>query len=27
MVEIGQDSTWSDYAMSFDPQLLQRLIP
>ena len=27
MVEIGQDSTWSDYAMSFDPQLLQRLTP
>lgn len=27
MVEIGQVSTWSDYAIQFDPQLLQRLMP
>ncbi len=27
MVEIGQVSTWSDYAVMFDPQLLQRLMP
>ena len=25
MVEIGQVSTWTDYAIQFDPQLLQRL--
>ena len=25
MVEIGQVSTWSDYAVQFDPQLLLRL--
>jgi formate-dependent nitrite reductase membrane component NrfD len=27
MVEIGQVSTWHDYAIQFDPQLLQRLMP
>ncbi len=27
MVEIGQVSTWTDYAVQFDPQLLQRLMP
>ncbi len=27
MVEIGQVSTWTDYAVQFDPQLLQRLVP
>jgi formate-dependent nitrite reductase membrane component NrfD len=27
MVEIGQVSTWNDYATQFDPQLLQRLMP
>ncbi|MDJ0739091.1 MAG: polysulfide reductase NrfD [Gammaproteobacteria bacterium] len=27
MVEIGQVSTWSQYAIQFDPQLLQRLVP
>jgi len=27
MVEIGQVSTWNDYAIQFDPQLLQRLMP
>jgi formate-dependent nitrite reductase membrane component NrfD len=27
MVEIGQVSTWSEYATLFDPQLLQRLMP
>jgi len=26
MVEIGQVSTWTDYAVQFDPQLLQRLM-
>jgi formate-dependent nitrite reductase membrane component NrfD len=26
MVEIGQVSTWTDYAIQFDPQLLQRLV-
>jgi hypothetical protein len=26
MVEIGQVSTWTDYAIQFDPQLLQRLM-
>ncbi|MGB5451164.1 MAG: NrfD/PsrC family molybdoenzyme membrane anchor subunit [Sedimenticolaceae bacterium] len=26
MVEIGQVSTWTDYAAQFDPQLLQRLM-
>ena len=25
VVEIGQDSTWTDYAVQFDPMLLQRL--
>ena len=25
MVEIGQVSTWTEYAIQFDPQLLQRL--
>jgi hypothetical protein len=24
-VEIGQASTWTEYAIQFDPQLLQRL--
>jgi len=27
MVEIGQVSTWTEYAVQFDPQLLQRLMP
>ena len=27
MVEIGQVSTWTEYAIQFDPQLLQRLMP
>ena len=27
MVEMGQVSTWTDYAVQFDPQLLQRLMP
>jgi len=27
MVEIGQVSTWTEYAIQFDPQLLQRLTP
>ena len=27
MVEIGQVSTWTEYATLFDPQLLQRLTP
>lgn len=27
MVEIGQVSTWHEYAVQFDPQLLQRLTP
>ena len=27
MVEIGQVSTWTDYSVQFDPQLLQRLMP
>ncbi|MCG6967420.1 MAG: polysulfide reductase NrfD [Chromatiaceae bacterium] len=26
MVDIGQASTWTDYALQFDPQLLQRLM-
>jgi hypothetical protein len=26
-VELGQLSTWTDYALEFDPQLLQRLLP
>ena len=25
MVEMGQVSTWTEYAIQFDPQLLQRL--
>jgi formate-dependent nitrite reductase membrane component NrfD len=25
MVEMGQVSTWTDYAVQFDPQLLMRL--
>ena len=27
MVEIGQVSTWHEYAVQFDPQLLERLVP